>query len=244
MFRLEERAAPGAVIDAAAAAERRRSSRCRRGGRPSSGGRRRCTVLAISPRAAPRPCRSRSAGASRSRTRVAAMVPDHGCRAEPDASSPAPADASRHRHRRRRPGSAGSNPPIARQGVCAERPSCSPGCAPRPGRVSSTCDRTARASSRRSRRSGPSPGGRDVGPADAGVVGRHEGDGQIGEPVRVGPGVVVDVGDDLARSPCSHARCCGRCSAPGSGSGSGGRRIRAAIAAVASVEPSSTTMTS
>src|SRR5262249_2367926 len=41
-------------------------------------------------------------------------------------------------------------------------------------------------------------GRRDVGAAHAGVRGGHEGPGEVAEPVPVGEGVVVDVGDDLA----------------------------------------------
>ena len=42
-------------------------------------------------------------------------------------------------------------------------------------------------------------GWRHVGPADGGEVGRDEGPREVGQPIAVGVGVVVDVGDDLPR---------------------------------------------
>ena len=47
-------------------------------------------------------------------------------------------------------------------------------------------------------RDGAIAGRRDVGASDADVFGTEKGIGQVGQPVRLGPRVVVGVGDDLA----------------------------------------------
>ena len=90
---------------------------------------------------------------------------------------------------------------------------------------------------------GPSSGGGMFGPPMPTWSESLERGDEVGEPVRIGTGVVVDVGDDLAGRPLEPEVAGG--ASPRFSVGSGGRpRTRSAIAAVPSVEPSSTTITS
>ena len=77
-------------------------------------------------------------------------------------------------------------------------PCCSRGCARLPGRRGGR-ESVRRARWRRLSATGPSPGGGMFGPPMPTWRGPDEGGGEIPQPVRVGIGVVVGVGDDLAR---------------------------------------------
>ena len=59
---------------------------------------------------------------------------------------------------------------------------------------------------------GPSPGGAMFGPPTPTYSAAHERRGEVGQPVRVGTSVVVDVGDDRAARGLQACIACG-CSA-------------------------------
>ena len=88
----------------------------------------------------------------------------------------------------------------------------------------------------------PSSGGADVGATDGGVLRALEGVRQIAQPERIGIGVVVDVGEDLALR-LAHAQVAGVAQAPVLALDQPHREL-ARDRGVASVEPSSTTITS
>ena len=123
----------------------------------------------------------------------------------------------------------GSKPPIA-SSASRRKAMLQPGMCSATSSESSTWVGPPGACATRSRRV-PASSGSEVRAADAGVVGAAEGMREVARASAVGPGVVVGEGDDLARRRLEPG-VASALRARGSRSGSGGRRTRAAIAAV------------
>ena len=199
--RLEQRRAPDAVVDRGAARTPMRRRRVAvEAARPRRRGPARCTSRATCARAAPRPCRSRllapvgadgarrwcqTSAAGRSRS----SSPRSCSRQQTSTSSPARGTAGRSRRS-----------PAARR---AGTPCCSRGCA-RPPLGEQHVHRPARRVARRTAATAPSSGGGTLGPPTPTWSVRQE-RAQRGRcsQSRIGLGVVVDVGDDLAGRPAA-----------------------------------------
>ena len=238
LLRLERACAPGAVVDATQV-ETLPRWRGRRGGRSRSDARDGCSARATFARATPPRGRSPAAAASSREPSFAddaRRPPRRGSRA----SRHAPGDASRCRRRRRPRRNCGSKPSIASR-ASRLKAMLQPGMCSASVSEMSTWIGPPGAFATQAAIAPSSAGGR-FGPPTAACSGRAECLDEEAKPIRIWAGVIVQIGDDLAASSRE----------PGVARGTESLVFGAdqrtsnsdAIAAVSSVEPSSTTIVS